>query len=79
MKARISICHDQIEEKRRILHETMNDVTSLISDDTVIMFRNFVKNRAEAVRNSIQLRYDKKFCDLRNEVNCSTHSIDERN
>ena len=65
MKARISICHDQIKEKRRILLETMNALTPLISDNTLLMFRNFLrKKRGEAVRISIQLRHDKKLYTL---------------
>ena len=79
MKARISICHDQIKEKRRILHETMNALTPLISDNTLLMFRNFLKKRAEAVRINIQLRHDKKLYNLRNEDIHSTHSIDKSN
>ena len=79
MKARISICHDQIKEKRRILHETMNALTPLISDNTLLMFQSFLKKRAEAVRINIQLRHDKKFYNLRNEDNYSTHSIDKKN
>ncbi|XP_068737985.1 uncharacterized protein [Montipora capricornis] len=79
MKARISICHDQIKEKRRILLETMNDLTPLISENTLMVFQNFLKMRAESVRSSIQLRHDKKLYNLRNEDNCSTHFIDKKN
>ena len=79
MKARISICHDQIKEKRRILHETMNDLTPLISENTLMVFQNFLKMRAESVLSSIQLRHDKKLYNLRNEDNCSTHFIDKKN
>ena len=60
MKARISICHDQIKEKRRILLETMKELTPLISDNTSTIFRNFLKMRAGAVRDSIQSRHEKK-------------------
>ena len=79
MKARISICHDQIKEKRRILLETMNELTPLISDNTSTIFRNFLKMRAEAVRDSIQSRHEKKLDNLRNEDTLSTHSIDKKN
>ena len=79
MKARISICHNQIKGERRTLRETSKELTPLISDNTSTMFQNFLKKRAEAVRSSIQSRHDKKLVNLRNEDNSTTHSIAKKN
>lgn len=53
MKARISICHDQIKVKKRAIQDTLNELTPLVSADSLFALKNFLKKRAQAVRNSI--------------------------
>ena len=79
MKARVSICHDQIKAKNRTIQETLKELTPLVSADNLMALKHFLKRRAQAVRNSIDARHIKKLGNLHNEFNPSPNHVDKNN
>ena len=72
MKARVSICHDQIKAKNRTIQETLKELTPLVSADNLMALKQFLKRRAQAVRNNIDARHDKKLENLHSEFHPQT-------
>ena len=79
MKARISICHDQIKAGKRAIQDTLKELTPLVSADNLLALKNFLKRRAQAVRNNIDTRHANKLGKLQNEFNPSPNSVDKSN
>ena len=79
MKARVSICHDQIKAKNRTIQETLNGLTPLISADNLMALKQFLRRRAQAVTNNIDTRHVKKLGNLHNEFNPSSNLVDKGN
>ena len=79
MKARVSICHDQIKAKNRTIQETLKELTPLVSADNLMALKHFLKRRAQAVRINIDARHIKKLGNLRNEFNPSSNLVDKSN
>ncbi|XP_068671416.1 uncharacterized protein [Montipora foliosa] len=79
MKARVSICHDQIKTKNRTIQETLKELTPLVSSDNLMALKDFLKRRAEAVRDNINTRHAKKLSNLHNEFNSSSNLVDKSN
>ena len=79
IKARVSICHDQIKAKNRTIQETLKELTPLVSADNLMVLKYFLRGRAQAVRNNIDTRHAKKLGNLRNEFNPSLNFVDKSN
>ena len=72
MRARISICHEQIRSTNRIINENRRKLAVLISEDSFSRFALFLKNRAKSVQDNISTRHEKKLQNLRSESTPTT-------
>jgi hypothetical protein len=61
MRARISICHEQIRSTNRIIADNGRELSTLISDDSLTRFSQFLKSRTESVQNRITARHQKSY------------------
>ena len=68
MKARISICHNQIRNLKRALEKTKHQLSVLVTEDILSMLLQFLKKRSQSVRNGIGLRHENKLTNLRLEA-----------
>jgi hypothetical protein len=66
MRARISICHQQIRSTNHIIAENRKKFAACISNDSYSRLSQFLKLRARSVQNNITARHEKK---LKNLVN----------
>ena len=54
MRARISICHEQIRTTNHIVSENRRKLSTLISEELFARFSQFLKSRASSVQNNIK-------------------------
>jgi hypothetical protein len=66
MRARISICHQQIRSTNHIIAENRKKLAACISNDSYSRLSQFLKLRSRSVQNNITARHEKK---LKNLVN----------
>ena len=71
LRARISICHSQIQSLKNILDNSSTRFTSLVRDDISSAMSQFLKHRAYSVRSTIEARHANKFNDLSKEIEAS--------
>ena len=78
MRARISICHERINFVKKRIHRTTRELASILPQETFDSLSNFLKQRALNVRDSINIRHEKKFDNMKKEHNEDTN-IDRSN
>ncbi len=76
MRARISICHEQIRTTNHIVSENRRKLSTLISEELFARFSQFLKSRATSVQNNIKTRHEKKLKSLSNESTSAGPIID---
>jgi hypothetical protein len=74
MKARIYICHSQINSIKKRMHHTRIELTSILPIDTFKNLNEFLKQHAQSVRDTINTRHAKKHSNLNNEYNKETNA-----
>ena len=67
MCARISIYHEQIRSTNCIIADNRCELSTLIPDDCLARFSQFLKSRTESVQHRITTRHQKKLQNLRQE------------
>ena len=67
MRARISICHEQIRSTNRVINGNRRKLAVLISEDSFCRFALFLKSRAKSVQDNVSTRHEKKLQNLKNE------------
>ncbi len=67
MRARIAICHQQIQSTNRIINENQKKLSMLISKESYSRLTEFLKHRAKCVQNNISTRHEKKLWNLNSE------------
>ena len=60
MKARISICHNQINTINKRIKNTSQELASRLPNNTFQSLTKFLKSRAESIRNTINARHNNK-------------------
>ena len=68
MRARISTCHEQIRSTNRIIADNRRELSTLVSEDSLARFSQFLNSRAKSVQNHITARHQKKLQKLRQDV-----------
>ena len=79
LRARISICHDQIKSANKIIDNIQHELASLIDDASLSSLLQFLPKRAYSVRNNIKARHDKKLNNLKTSHDCPTDVVDKNN
>ena len=79
MRARISICHDQIKSANNVIDNAKRELSSLIDDAALSSLIQFLQKRVYSVRNNIKARHDKKLNNLKISHNCPTDVVDKNN
>ena len=74
LRARISICHSQIQSLKNILDNSSTCFTSLVCDDISSAMSQFLKYMAYSVRSTIEARHANKFNNLNKEIEASQPS-----
>ena len=64
MRARISICHNQIRRLNGTLEETKQKFSTLVTEDISSTLLQFLRKRSQSVRTSIEARRANKFANL---------------
>ena len=78
MRARISICHQQIRSTNYIIAENRKKLAACISNDSYSRLSQFLKLRARSVQNNITARHEKKLKNLNNECTPDLTSLQNK-
>ena len=78
MRARISICHQQIMSTNHIIAENRKKLAACISNDSYSRLSQFLKLRARSVQNNITTRHEKKLKNLNNECTPDLTSLQKK-
>ena len=78
MKARISLCHEQINNLKKTITETKYKLRNILPNNTMVDFLRFLAERSFSVKNTINERHrKKKLKNLQSEYNNSTAATDK--
>ena len=59
MRARIAICHQQIQSTNHIINENRKKLSMLISKESYSRLTEFLKHRAKCIQNNISTRHER--------------------
>ena len=77
MKARISLCHEQINNLKKTITETKYELSNILPSNTIVDLLRFLAERSLSVKNTINERHRKKLKNLQSEYNNSTAATDK--
>ncbi len=77
MKARITLCHEQINNLEKVIKTTICELSNILPNNTLIDFTQFLTTRSISVKKTINDRHMKKFANLQSEYDKSSTAIDK--
>ena len=77
MKARITLCHEEIKKLNKTMTTTKYELSNMLPSSTLVDFSHFLTARSNSVKNTITDRHAKKSANLQSEYGNSLAATDK--